>query len=95
METTQRYRPIALGCALALTIAIMYTVCAALWVILQEPALDFVNALFHGLDFRKLLAPGRGFGVGTFVYPLVVLSAWGFITGALFGAIGNWLRIRS
>lgn len=95
METTQNLRPLALGLTLALTIAIMYTACAVLWLIWREPALDFLNALFHGLDFRKLLAPGRGFGVGTFVYPLVVLSAWGFLTGALFGAIGNWLRIRS
>jgi hypothetical protein len=73
----------------------MYTVCAALWMMLPDTALDFLNALFHGLDFRKLETPGRGFDVGAFVSPLIVLSAWGFVAGILFGAIGNWLRIRS
>lgn len=94
MESTQAYRPAALGSTLALTIAIMYAVCTVLWLIWQEPALDFLNALFHGLDFRKLAASASGVGVWTFVLPLVVLAAWGFVAGTVFGAIANRLRIR-
>jgi len=94
MATTTKFRPLALGLAFALTIAIMYTACALAWVIWQEPALDFLNALFHGLDFRRLQLPGGRFGFSTFVYPLLIMSAWGFATGTLLGAICNRLYVQ-
>lgn len=91
---TTRLHPLKLGIALALTIAIMYTVCGFAWIAWPEPALDFLNALFHGLDFRKLQVTGSRFSFGAFVYPLLVLSAWGFATGTLFGAIVNRFQGR-
>ena len=94
MATTTKIRPFALGLAFALTIAVMYTICTLAWVIWQEPALDLLNALFHGLDFRKLQVAGARFSVGTCVYPLVVMSTWGFITGTLLGAICNRVRVQ-
>ena len=93
MAATTKIRPFALGLAFALTIAIMYTVCTVAWVIWQEPALDFLNALFHGLDFRRLQLPGTRISLGTFVYPILVMSAWGFATGTLLGAICNRVRV--
>lgn len=95
MAATTELRPFALGLAFALTIAIMYTVCTVAWVVWQEPALDLLNALFHGLDFRRLVTTGSRFDFWTFLLPLAVLSLWGFVTGVLFGVIGNTLRIRS
>jgi hypothetical protein len=94
MTIIVRLRPLALGWAFALTIAIMYTICAMAWVIWQEPALDLLNALFHGLDFRRLQLPGSRFSFVAFVYPLAVMSAWGFTTGALLGVICNRLRVQ-
>ena len=94
MATTAKLRPLALGMAFALTIAIMYTVCAMAWVIWQESALDLLNALFHGLDFRRLQIAGSRFSFGTFVYPLVVMSTWGFATGTLLGVICNRVRVQ-
>jgi hypothetical protein len=46
-----------------------------------------MNALFHGLDFRKLQLGQMLFSFGGFVYALVVLTAWAFGLGALFGWI--------
>ena len=95
MTTTPTFRPFALGLAFALTIAIMYTACALAWVIWQEPALDFLNALFHGLDFRRIQLPGSRFSFVNFVMPLLIMSAWGFITGTLLGTICNRLRVQA
>lgn len=94
MAVTTKLRPFALGLAFALTIAIMYTVCTVAWVMWQAPALDFLNAFFHGLDFRRLVETGSRFDFRTFLFPLAVLSLWDFITGVLFGVIGNALCIR-
>ena len=75
------------GVTLAATVAIMYTVCALIYALMPERTIDFLNALFHGLDFRKLGAP-MPFTFLMFVYPLVVFVVWGFAVGALYA----WLR---
>lgn len=94
VDTTARLRPFVLGSTLALTIAIMYTLCAAVWVIWHEEALDFLNALFHGLDFRKIPLPESAYSPSLFVVPFAVLTAWGFIAGMLFAAAYNLLQPR-
>ncbi|MGQ0525889.1 MAG: DUF5676 family membrane protein [Betaproteobacteria bacterium] len=92
MESDQQHRPLAVGVALAVTVGVMYLVCAALWLTWTEGALDFLNALFHGLDFRRLQAPGKEMSLASFGLPLLVLTAWGFIAGALYAAVHNWLE---
>ena len=94
MQDPQRLRPVIVGTALAATVAIAYTLCAAAWAISNEAALDFLNALFHGLDFRKLLLPHREYGLWLFLYPLLVLPVWAFFVGALYAVIHNLLRGR-
>ena len=89
--TTERLSPLRLGATLSLTVAIGYAACAALWAIWNEPALDFLNALFHGLDFRRIALP-QAYGAWLFVYPLLVMTAWGFLIGALFATISNLLN---
>lgn len=76
------------GAALALTLAISYTVCAALYALWPERGIDFLNALFHGLDFHKLGTP-MTFTFLMFLYPLVVFVIWGFAVGALFAWLHN------
>lgn len=91
---TNRISPAALGVTLALTIALMYTLCFIAWTVWREPALDLLNALFHGLDFRRLVTVESKLGFWSFIAPLVVLSLWGLVTGVAFGVIGNRLRLR-
>jgi 2TM family of unknown function (DUF5676) len=71
------------GVVLALTLAVSYTVCAALYAAWPGVAIDFLNALFHGLDFHKL-DTGEPFAVTMFVFPFVVFVVWGFVVGTLF-----------
>jgi hypothetical protein len=50
------------GVSLAVTVGAAYTACALVFWIWPESAVNFVNALFHGMDFRQLClrrsAPG-------------------------------------
>jgi hypothetical protein len=75
------------GVAIALTLATSYTVCAALYAAWPALGIDFLNALFHGLDFHKL-DTGVPFTLGMFAYPFVVFVVWGFAVGTLFA----WVR---
>lgn len=77
------------GFTLALTMAFSYTLCAALYALWPEQGIDFLNALFHGLDFRRLITP-QLFTLQMFVGPLFVLATWGFVMGTVF----EWLRQR-
>ncbi len=81
--------PWGIGVTMALTVAIGYTVCTLAYAWMPERGIDFLNALSHGLDFRKLGAPAP-LTLMMFVYPLVVLAVWGFAVGTLFG----WLHDR-
>ena len=82
-------RPWKTGIALAITLAIAYAVCAAAYAAWPEGGITFLNAVFHGLDFRKLDAPST-FTFGMFVFPLVVFVAWGFAVGTLYA----WIESR-
>lgn len=75
------------GVALALTMAISYGVCAVLYALWPDRGVDFLNALFHGLDFHKLDTP-EPFTFAKFMYPLMVLAVWGFMVGTVFA----WLH---
>ena len=83
--------PFRFAGALAITVGIGYALCTVVFWILPEAAANFMNALFHGLDFRPLASPGA-FTFGSFVYGLVVLVAWAFMLGAVFGLVSERLR---
>jgi hypothetical protein len=81
--------PFEIGAALAITVAIGYALCTLVFWFFPGAAANFMNALFHGLDFRSLKVDGA-FTLASFLYGLVVMSAWSFFLGALFG----WLAQR-
>jgi hypothetical protein len=73
--------------AFALTVAVGYALCALVFWIWPQAAAGFMNALFHGLDFTRLQSGPALFSFGSFFYALIVLAAWAFGLGALFGWI--------
>lgn len=91
MTTTNPWRT---GAALAVTMTITYTVCALGYALVPERGIDVLNALFHGLDFRKLQTP-TPFTFLMFAYPLLVFVVWGFAVGALFAWLHNALQARA
>ena len=84
--------PLRTGIAFALTVALGYSACALVFALWPDAAAGFVQALFHGLDFRKLRDGPALFSFGGFFYALAVLSAWAFVLGSLFGWLVEWLR---
>jgi len=89
----QTLMPWRFGAAFALTVVVGYAGCTLVWVAFTDPAIAFLNALFHGLDFRKL-AVGGGFSSGAWIYSAVVLAVWAFLIGALFALVRNWLHVE-
>jgi len=86
-----RTNPVRFASALAVTVGIGYALCTIAFWLFPEAAVNFMNALFHGLDFRPLASTGA-FTFGSFVYGLVVLVAWAFMLGAIFGVLSERLR---
>ena len=78
------------GVAFATTVGIGYALCTVVFWLWPEAAANFMNALFHGLDFRKLQSGPALFSFGSFLYALVVMLAWAFGLGVIFG----WVQGR-
>lgn len=78
------------GGAFAATVGVGYALCTLVFWIWPDASANFMNALFHGLDFRKLQAGNSLFSFGSFLYAEGVLVAWAFALGTLFG----WLAER-
>ena len=76
--------------AFAITVGIGYALCTIVFWLFPEAAANFMNALFHGLDFRPLASAGT-FTFGSFAYGLVVLVGWAFMLGAIFGLVSGRL----
>ena len=81
--------PLRTGLALAITVGVFYALCALAWTVAPAPFLGFMNNLFHGMDFRRMVQP-RPFAWTGFVSALVVLSVWALLAGVFF----TWLINR-
>ena len=77
------------GVVLAVTVAVFYSLCAVAWLAAPGTFLNFMNSLFHGMDFSLLIRPAP-FSWSAFLEALVVMSVWAFFAGTFFG----WLRQR-
>lgn len=86
---------IATGLALAITVGVGYAACALAFVALPDASMTFMNALFHGLDFRKLAAGPVPFEFSGFFFALFVAVVWAFALGVLFGWLLDRFRPRS
>lgn len=82
----------AVGAALAVTFAAMYTLCAAAFAFAPGATLDFFNAWFHGLNLAGLQAGAKPFTVGGFLFGLVGIVVYAFVSGVVFVASYNLLR---
>ena len=77
--------PVRFGVALAATVGVGYTLCTVAFWLWPDAAATFMNALFHGLEFRKLQAGTTLFSFGAFGFALAVMLAWALGLGTLFG----------
>lgn len=78
------------GGAFAATVGIGYALCTLVFWAWPDASANLMNALFHGLDFRRLQVGSSLFSFGAFIYAEVVLVSWAFVLGTLFA----WLAER-
>jgi len=78
------------GLAFSITVGVAYAACALVFWLWPEASVIFTNALFHGLDFRKLQSGAKLFDFAGFVYALIGLMVWAFVLGTLFA----WLSMQ-
>ncbi|HEX6297672.1 MAG TPA: DUF5676 family membrane protein [Burkholderiales bacterium] len=79
--------PFRIGGALAATMATGYALCTLVFLLWPEVAANFMNALFHGLEFRKLQKGPALFEFGRFFYVLLIVT----ISSFWFGALSGWV----
>ena len=82
-------RVVSTGIALAVTVGVPYALCTLIWVLAPGPSLDFMNSLFHGMDFSAMVQL-RPFAWSGFLVALLLLSGWALLAGTFFA----WLRDR-
>ena len=83
-------KPLQTGLALSATVVFFYTLCTVVEVTWPDQFMGFMNALFHGLDFRKLIT-SDAYDLSSFFYALVLMAIWAFALGSIFALIHNAL----
>lgn len=83
-------KPLQTGLALSVTVALFYSLCALVEVLWPTQFMAFMNALFHGIDFRPLQGfqphPWRDY-----IYALFVIALWAFVLGTFYASFYNVL----
>ena len=77
------------GLAFATTATLFYALCTVVWLAAPGLFMNFMNSLFHGIDFTPLLKT-PGFSWPGFLSTVVVMFIWAFLAGTFFA----WLRQR-
>lgn len=60
-------KPVASGCALALTVVLFYSLCTVAALLWPTAFAGFVGDIFHGMDFSRLM-PEQGYMGATFAW---------------------------
>lgn len=87
-----KLNPWAVGAALAITLAVAYSVCATAFALRPEETLAFFNAWFHGVDLRVLQPAAKTFTLGVFFYGLSGIVLTGFAMGVVYAVVYNLVR---
>ena len=86
MDTT---KPWVTGAALAVTVGMVYLVCAVAVALFPDGTLAFFNTWLHGLDLTLVKRPAmKSLTAAEWIYGFVSAVTASFLAGALYG----WAR---
>lgn len=86
MDTT---KPWVRGAALAVTVGVVYVLCAVAVALFPDGTLAFFNTWLHGVDLTLVKRPAtKPLTAGEWAYGFVSAVAAGYLAGALYG----WAR---
>jgi hypothetical protein len=83
-----KHEPNATANAVAVTIAVIYIVCAAAVVIFPSQAMFIAQSWFHGLDLSKIAV--LNVTLGSFILGLATSTAGGWLIGYIFANTYNY-----
>jgi len=83
--------PWRFGAVLSMTVIINYVLCTMFWYAFKQPSFKFLNALFHGMDFKAIYV-STAFSFANSLYVLIVLSVWAYVLGVIYAYIRNWIQ---
>lgn len=84
-------KPLTTGLVLSLTVTVFYSLCALVWAALPDQFMGLLNAMFHGLDFRRLVT-AQPYTWSLFLYSIIAFAIWFFFAGVFFAWLYNWLE---
>jgi len=87
-----KHEPNATANALAVTIGIIYVVCAAAVVLFPDLAISVAQSWFHGLDLSKISA--FNVSLGSFILGLITSVAGSWLIGYVFANAYNYFVKR-
>jgi len=71
-----KLNPWVFGLVVAITVVISYVLCTLFWLAFTDSSMDFLNTVFHGMEFRKIYGPAA-FSLADYLTVLVVFTVWG------------------
>jgi hypothetical protein len=82
-------RPWVRGAALAVTVGIVYVICAVAVALFPDGTLAFFSTWLHGVDLTLVKRPAtKPLTAGEWIYGFVSAVVAGYVAGALYG----WAR---
>ena len=88
-----KLNPFTTGIAAAITLAVLYSLCALAFGLFPDGTLAFVDAWFHGLDLSRLQPEGGELWTAwDFAYGLLGVSGTGLVAGFVFATVSNLLE---
>lgn len=88
-------KPWVRGAALAVTVGVVYVVCALAVALFPDGALAFFNTWAHGVDLTIVKRPPtKPLTAAEWVFGLVSVVVAGYLAGALYGWVRNLFSRR-
>ncbi len=95
-ETSQRAHiavpghPVVDGLSFSATWAVLYSICALLYVVAPEAILTATSKLFHGMSFTQMAQTGTGFSFGDFLAVLTIGAVYTFVAGVSWSFVHSF-----
>ena len=93
-EFMNRMNPTGLGLTFAITTAVLSVACAALVAIAPSQMVAVFQSWWHGLDVTMLASTAPPVTLQSVAIGLITISAFAFVVGFLFAAVGNAVSRR-
>lgn len=83
--------PLRSGIAFAVTVAVLYLACLILMMLAPGVVLAIFLTWVHGLNLEPLTTNPPPIDLGRALLGLLLISAYSFIAGTVFGFVQRWL----